>query len=283
MSSLSRSSTAFPIHRSVPLLFFAFVLLGLLSARLSAASEEEVVTSFSPSFGDSGASITIEGPGVPADPEAHIAFVRDDLSGLGALIEIQTASATSLGGVLGVSPSPFLGELTLWTGVRYELPGGLYQGVGATYLVERATWFVAESTTGTLGFFDATEGCEAAVGSSYGSGKIVIDFNDLPPARIDSGIDLDILVDGGSTSGGGPVGGGGSDSIGRILRAGIRWLEVQDRSPAVLAADLAEVLQSTYGAVGIRASAVGTQLWIEWRGVGESKGGFAVAWLHETP
>lgn len=67
------------------------------------------------------------------------------------------------------------------------------------------------------------------------------------------------------------------------MRVGIRWLEVRDAAPAVLAADLAVVLESTYGAVGLQASAVGTEIHIDWQGTEELESGFAVATARATP
>jgi hypothetical protein len=234
----------------------------------ASASGEPAVDGFSPTSGAPGAAVTVLGDGFVADPEAQAVFVYDRASGVGAVVEVQAATTTRLDGVLGPSPAPFSGELEVWTGQRYSLPGGLHRGVAATYLVVRADWFVPSDTVLAPGLFEVTGGVPAA-GSELLPTELTIYLGDPRPK---GDINLVILI-----CGGGDPTPPGDGCRARLARMVMRRLESRGSfSVDTLAADLAAVLQATYGAVGVRATAVGPELHLSWEGAPALTDGFAV-------
>lgn len=230
---------------------------------LAPIAEAQTIGSFSPTSGGPGSSVTISGSGFPTSTAAMVAFVYDDLSGSGATFELQSASATQLAGVLGPSQGLFTGEVVLWTGQRYTLPPQLYKGIAATYLVQRAEWFVPSHSVAAPGTYSVT-GTSPTLQAARMGNKIVVHVED--PDGPEQGIGLDILVGGGGGGGGDeqPPGDGGSA---RRITITVEWIEAQaSLTAADLATDLAMVLEATYGPLGLHTVAVGSDLELTWDG-----------------
>ena len=284
-SPLSGQSVPAPIRDRAPR---GLSSIGGLAAVLAlvllpaAAQGQLTLTSFDPTIASPGTSIALDGSGFVADPEAHAAFVIDPLSDAGTLIDIGSATPARLDGVLGPVSEPFIGRVRASVGTCWTLPGGLHRGQWATYLVRQGQWFVPSAVAEAPGEMVVSDPSPSSLSAVRAVHSLVISFEDWPNGTDgpDCGIDLDILVDGGTGTGSGDDPAGGPTF--RIFSTGIGIVEQHMAyEPAVLVSDLAPILESTYGALGLHFTAEGTDLHVTWDGAPVLDEGFAVLSLSQ--
>lgn len=273
------------IDRSLRPLRVCRLALGLVLMASAVSAQGLAVYGFSPTSGAEETLVNVTGAGFAADPSDQWAFVHNGVAGYGVVIDPVAGDESSWTGVLGAAPGPFTGTLTVWKGVRWELPSVVVAGESGGYLVSRAEWFVRSESADGPGTFTVTNTSPGTIGS-FEQGDAVavaIDFSSLTdPTRID----LNVTIDGGSdtnTGGGGQDltrglkqqrNGGGNPS--RALRLEIHNVEPIAATPEAVARDVGSMLTQIYGPFGLRVSVQGAKLYIIWKGATTVERAFAV-------
>jgi hypothetical protein len=182
---------------------------------------------------------------------------------------------------LGPSASRFEGSVCLWRGRRHFLPGALVAGESGTWLVQRPEFFVPSEAAAALEPFLVEESTPQTHGAVIGRGGVVIEV------RPDSGpsstrIDLAVMIDGGSCGPGIKPGVDTPLQGGMAPEARAFHLRLENIDPLELAdagalvRDLALVLRSTFGALGLAARAEGLELHISWSRLARVENGLGV-------
>ena len=257
--------------------------LWLVITTSSVIAQPMTVSGFSPSNGAEDTLVNVTGTGFATDPADQWAFVHDPLAGLGVVIDPLAGNETSWTGVLGPAPGPFTGTLTLWKGIRWELPTVVIAGESGAYLVRRADWFVRWQSADGPGTFTVNQSSGGTIGAINEAFAVAVDFSSfVSPDRID----LNVVIDGGSDNN---TGGGGEDlqqrlkrqrnggaDPARALRLEIHNVEPVTATPEAVARDVGTMLTRIYGAFGLRTSVQGAKLYIQWKGAPQIHKGFAV-------
>lgn len=261
----------------------ATLALGWLGSGEALRAQGLAVSGFSPAGAAPGESITLTGSGFSTEPADHLAFVLGAW-GSGLLLEPASSSPGSMQILLGPSASRFEGSICLWRGRRHVLPGALVAGESGVWLVHRAELFVPSEAAAAAKPFLVAEATPHTHGGVVERGEVVIEVRpDSGP--VDSGstkIDLVVMIDGGSCGPGIKPGGETAAHGGMALEARAFHLRIEnvDRlEPAdagALARDLALVLRSTFGALGLSARAEGPALHLSWSRLARVENGLGV-------
>lgn len=225
------------------------------------------VSGYSPAGAAPGESITLTGSGFSSVPADHLGFVLGAW-GSGSILEPASSSPGSMQVILGPSASRFDGPICLWRGRRHFLPAALVAGESGAWLVHHAELFVPSEATAALKPFLVEEPTPQTQGGVIEIDQVVIkvepDSGLLGPLKID----LVVMIDGGGC---GPKPGtavplhGGMALPARAFH--LRLENIDPRGPAdaeALARDLALVLRSTFGALGLSAKADESALHLSW-------------------
>lgn len=259
--------------------------LWLILTTGSVLAQPMTVVGFTPTNGAEDTLVNITGTGFALDPTDQWAFVHNPLAGLSVVIDPLAGNETSWTGVVGPAPGPFTGTLTLWKGIRWELPSVVFAGESGAYLVRRADWFVRWEKAEGPGTFTVNQSSGGTIGSIEEAFAVAVDFSSMvSPDRID----LNVVIDGGSDNN---TGGGGEDldlnrnlkaqrnggaDPARALKLEIHNIEPVAATPDAVARDVGAMLTQIYGAFGLRVSVQGTKLYIFWKGAGQNPEAFAV-------
>jgi hypothetical protein len=257
------------IRRPAACAGFATLAFCPLASGAMLGAQSLAISGFSPTGAAPGESVTLTGSGFSSDPEDHLAFVLGAW-GSGSLLEPASSSPGSMQVLLGPSASRFAGPICLWRGRNHVLPGTLVAGESGTWLVHHAEFFVPSEAVTTLKPFlvegptpqthDATTEDDEVVF------RIVPDSGLLGPLKID----LAVMIDGGTCGPGGKPGSLAPFHGGLALPARAFHLRLENIDPlgppdaGALARDLALVLRSTFGALGLSAKADESALHISW-------------------
>ncbi len=260
----------------------AAAVLWLAVTAGSVPAQTMTVDSFSPTSGAEDIQVHVSGTGFATDPTDQWAFVHNPLAGLGVMIDPLAGNATSWTGVLGPAPDTFTGTLTVWKGIRWELPSVVFAGESGAYLVRCADWFVRLEKAEGPGTFTVTQSSGGTIGSIDQSFAVAVDFSSLTdPTRID----LNVVIDGG----GDPTGGDGTQDLdrhlklrrnggdpARALKLAIDNVELTTATPEAVARDVGAMLAQIYGPFGLRTNVQGAMLYITWKGAARPDRAFAV-------
>lgn len=239
------------------------------------------VAGFSPAGGAPGESITLTGSGFSSEPADHLAFVLGGW-GSGSLLEPVSSSPGSMKLLLGPSASRFAGPICLWRGRRHFLPGALVAGESGVWLVHRAEYFVPSEAAVTFKPFLVADSTPQTHGADIDLDGVVLrvapDSGLLFPLKID----LVVMIDGGTCGPGGKPGSAAPLHGGMALEARAFHLRIENIDPlepsdaGALARDLALVLRSTFGALGLSAKADESALHISWSRLAKVENALAV-------
>ena len=237
------------------------------------------VTGYSPTHATSGSTVGLTGSGFGA-PEEHFAYVLGP-PGAGAQLELVAASATAFKAVLGLSAVPFAGPVCLWRGRRHVLPGALIAGESGAFLV-RAEIFVPQAAAVAPKSFGVDSSSPETRFATIEGTDVVIEVDQGPLPANPNWIDLVVMIDGGGRGSGTDPGVAVPLESGAALPARAFRLSLENIDPAAaadagaLARDLAQVLRSTFGALGLVASAEGAAVRLSWSRLDEVQSAFAV-------
>lgn len=247
----------------------------LLPAVAGAQETTPVITSVSPSSGSQGTLITLTGSGFNPDPEAHAVALTDGLSGVE--VEVLAATSTQLLCRLGAVPESLVGDLRAAEGWRVHLPDDVVAFSDRLYRLTDISWFIGPVHT-KLGPFtalpgskgDPVTGSDPNEGDPAGSSAHV----NTPPGQTKIRVPIEIVTEGPSPEepppeSGGRLAKGQRSGVDTMISARITVLPVLaipgTLTPQQLAADLAVILQHTFGSLGLTASASGDVLSLGYR------------------
>jgi hypothetical protein len=253
------------IRRPAACAGFATLSLCTLVSGETLEAQSLAIAGFSPAGAAPGESVTLTGSGFSSDPADHLAFVLG-APGSGLLLEPASSSPGSMELLVGPSASRFEGPICLWRGRNHVLPGALVAGESGTWHVLRAEFFVPSEAVTTFKPFLVEEPTPQTHDATTEDDEVVLRINP------DSGmvgplkIDLAVMIDGGGC---GPKPGfplhGGTALPARAFRLRVENIDPRGPSDAeALARDLALVLRSTFGALGLSAKADELALHISW-------------------
>lgn len=262
-----------PISSPAVVLIIALVSAAVVCGVSPAVGQSLFIDSFTPTSGAEDTVVDVEGGGFSIDPADHGAFVRDSGTGLGAVLDGVASTPSTFTGVLGPAASPFAGELIVWAGRRYALPPAFFAGETGPYWIDQAEWFVGRTEARGPGLFQVLGGSGPAISATIANHQLTFDLAGLGDPPIHR-IDLDVVIDGGSTSGN--SGDDGSGNQDRLLNFGMELLHVHQPNLDTLARDLAQGLNQTFSAVGVKAWAVGTRVHLSFSGFAVGRESFAV-------
>ena len=257
------------IRRPAACAGLATLALCLLASGESLGAQGLSISGFSPAGASPGELFTLTGSGFSSEPADHLAFVLGAW-GSGSLLEPVSSSPGSLRLLLGPAASRFEGPICLWRGRRHHLPGALVAGESGTWLVHHAEVFVPSEAAASFKPFQVEEPSPLTHGGVIEVDDVVIkvepDSGLLGPLKID----LVVMIDGG-TCGPGTKPAGAAPLHGAMALPArafqLRLENVDPRGPAdaeALARDLALVLRSTFGALGLSAKAEESELHLSW-------------------
>lgn len=241
--------------------------LGLVASGVPAGAQGLSVTGFSPIAAAPGEGVTLMGSGFASDPADHFAFVLGP-PGQGALLEPVSTLPGTLQTVLGPSAATFEGPIFLWRGRRHSLPRILIGGERGAWQVHFAGYFVPTEAAISAKPFRVDDTTPHTGVGTPGISDITLEVEPNLGRHPDM-IDLVVMIDGGgcganSKPGGTPL----QESSALPCRAFQLQLENIDpvavSNPGATARDLALVLQSTFGPVGLVAIANGPWVHISW-------------------
>lgn len=247
----------------------AMLALCWLGSGETLRAQDLAVSGFSPAGAAPGESITLTGSGFSSEPADHLAFVLGGW-GSGVLLEPAASSPRSMQILLGPSASRLEGPICLWRGRRHVLPGALVPGESGTWLVHRAEYFVPSEAAATFKPFFVEESTPHTHGATLELGDVVIDLDPDSGPLDPTKIDLVVMIDGGTCGPGTRPAGeiplhGGMAPEARAFRLRLENIDPREPSEAgALARDLALVLRSTFGALGLSARADASALRISW-------------------
>ncbi len=263
----------------------SILFCGLLTLFLAASAPGLEIT---PDVGSEGTEVRVEGTGTSEGDPAVIVAVP---GGGGVLVRDVRPDATGLVGTVGAAPRVLVGDVEVWWGRRYKLPEKLVEGSEVAYLTRSPSWFVGQGIEPTTDVFSVVQGSPWTLGASLSSHRIVLDVDAFIPIGqpSDYGVRVDIVIDGGN---GGPPPPPGPRAAGfkALEKKSSRTLDVASLDIAFipaghttgahtlsgkeLAAGLAEVLNATFGPLGLVAGSQGSVLSISHQD-GDSTRGFA--------
>ncbi len=249
-----------------------------------------------PEVGAEGTDLRIDGVELTNDDPAVVLFAPDGAAGavVGDLRQVQT----SLYGTLGPSASVFGGQLEVWRGQRFDLPPQLFQGTEVAYLVQSPSWFIGRHLEPMTDSFTFNPKTPDTVAGPMVSQVAAVDLWPCFPLGGfgDFGLRIDIVIDGGGSGGGStePPPFSGGDKVVGVPASSVRTLNTahlvlemiaadhqsgpNTLTPNLLAADLAQVLNGTFGPLGLVASSQGSELKIS-QVDGDSQRGFVTVQL----
>lgn len=248
-------------------------LLTLACCRLgsgeAASAQSLALSGFSPLGAAPGEKVTLTGSGFSSAPADHLAFVLGE-PGCGSWLEPASSSPGSMAVVLGAAASRFEGPVCLWSGRRHLLPGAVVAGESGAWLVHLAEYFVPSEAAASFKPFLVEEATPPTRCARLESGDLLLSVEtDSGPVHPTS-IDLVVMIDGGSCGPGGRPGGEALYLGGPALEARAFHLLVENIDPIgpaeadALARDLALVLRSSFGALGLDATADAAELRLAW-------------------
>ncbi|MEM1177922.1 MAG: hypothetical protein AAGM22_06245 [Acidobacteriota bacterium] len=251
-----------PHHPRTPFrtLAVAMLMLGGLLAGSSVDAQPLFVSSFTPTAGDEGTQVDIFGGVFTANPDDLGVFIHDGAD-LGVVLDGVQSTPSQWTGTLGPSADTFYGEVFVWRGQLYAQAPGVYAGSsGAAYWIDRAEWFVKRPTSAGAtgpGLFHVESGSSGTVGGLLSQHMLEVDFSLLHGfGGGELRIDLDVMIDGGSSDNNGNTGNG----EGRMMEFGMTLVEGHLFSPKQLATDTAGALEARFGAFGLTTEVNGTVL-----------------------
>lgn len=275
-----RSAVRRPSRRSGVFAASFTLALGLVLPAGLAPAQGLSLSGFSPAGAAPGELVTLTGSGFASDPADHFTFVLGP-PGHGVLLEPLEALPGTLQAWLGPSASTFEGPVCLWLGRRHVLPGSLIGGETGAWKVHLAEFFVpAEAAAAPKTFRVEDTTPRTRFGTLDENELVVVVERDsaVDPTRID----LVVMIDGGGC--GGNTKPGGVTPLqkapalpGRAFHLRLENIDpIQVADPGALARDLALVLQSTFGAVGLVATAEGSTVHIAWSRLDTVENAFGV-------
>ncbi|MEM7349404.1 MAG: hypothetical protein AAF657_01265 [Acidobacteriota bacterium] len=241
-----------------------------------------------PDVGSEGTEVRVD---CAANPNRDAAVLVAAPGGGGVLVREVRPDATGLVGIVGAAPGVLVGEVEVWWGRRYELPETLVETPGVVFLTQSPHWFVGQAIEPMTGLFTVDRGSPVTLGAPLSAKEIQLDVDILTTAggAADFGVRVDIVVDGGNSVPPRPPGFGGP-GLKVQDRQSVRTLDIASLdiafipaghttgastlSGAELAAGLADVLNATFGSLGLAASSQGSVLSIAHQD-GDSTRGFA--------
>ncbi|MEO1084636.1 MAG: hypothetical protein AAFY88_10360, partial [Acidobacteriota bacterium] len=243
------------------------VVWWLLVAAAAAVAQPLSVTSYTPTSGSEGTQVDVFGGPFSTDPDDHAVFIEGG-GGLGVVLNGESSTPGQWTGTLGPAASPFFGSLTVWQGQRYVLAPAVFSGIsGTAYWIDRTEWFVPRRRTAVgPGLFHVKSGSGGTVGGATSQTGLDVHIDFSLGGGHASRIDLNVMIDGGSS------GGNDDPDPGRMVIFGMSFVEGQAPSAIVLAEDLAGALTARFGAFGLSAQANGTTLSISFNPYPVSRG-----------
>jgi len=270
-------STAFRrfLRRPAAWAGLATLALGGLAFGETLSAQGLALSGFSPAGAAPGEPIVLAGSGFSAAPADHLAFVLG-AAGSGSQLEPVASSRGSLQALLGPSASRFDGPVCLWRGRLHLLPGALVAGESGAWLVRRAELFVPTEAAVSSKTFLVEEPTPHTHGAVVERGEVVVEVRPDagPGGSATTKIDLVVMIDGGTCGPGIRPGGDAAALGGMAPEARALHLRLENVDPLepwdaeALARDLALVLRSTFGAVGLSARAEESALYVSWPRLG---------------
>lgn len=259
------------------------VMMTAAATRCLASSP--LVDSVEPAVGRQGTAHRIEGQGFDGDPERHLVYLTDGLSGAGA--QVVEASPSVLTFVVGASEQAIDGTLALWLGQTYTLSGSVVARGDRLYRLRRNRLFLGSDGSAPVPF-EVDQGSPRTEGSQLVVSRIGLLFD----GAIDFGQPIDVRVKLVAKTGGPPkrrVAGEGDEqnpTSGLCASLSFDLAQIDSAAAAVLpevfAADLASVLAAQLDALGFSVEAVGAGLEVAHAG-GIASGFLVVEQLSAAP
>lgn len=282
-----RSAVRRPSRRSGGFAALFTLALGLVLPAGLARAQGLNLSGFSPAVAAPAEPVTLFGSGFAADPAEHFAFVLGP-AGQGVLLEPVSTLPGELEVRLGPAATTFDGAVHLWRGQRHLLPVALIGGEEGAWKVHLAEFFVPTEATVASKPLQVDATTLLAGSAALETGGIEVEVEPEGEPRRPIWIDLGVTIDGGSC--GSAIGsGGGTPPLQKETRQKGPALpcravhlrvenidRVESSEPGALARDLALILRSTFGPVGLVATAEGPWVRISWSRISTVPNGFAV-------